>query len=91
MKLEELYAIINKRKKEMSENSYVSTLIKKGDDAILQKIGEEAIEVVIAAKSQDKQRIIEEVADLYFMTLMMLVSKKIGIGSIFEELDKRKK
>ncbi len=75
----------------MSENSYVSTLIKKGDDAILQKIGEEAIEVVIAAKCQDKQRIIEEVADLYFMTLMMLVSKKISIGSIFEELDKRKK
>ena len=41
MRLEDLYSIISQRKKEMSENSYVSTLIKKGDDAILQKIGEE--------------------------------------------------
>lgn len=91
MKLEELYTIISKRKKELPKNSYVASLIKQGENAVLQKIGEEATEVIIAAKGKNDQRVIEEVADLYFMTLILLAVKNISLEKIFNELEKRRK
>lgn len=91
MRLEDLYAIITKRKKGMLKGSYVVSLIKQGEDAILQKIGEEATEVILAAKGKNKKRIVEEIADLYFMTIVLLAAQGISIESIFEELDIRHK
>lgn len=91
MKLEELYAIIRKRISELPDNSYVASLYKKGEDAILQKIGEEATEVIIAAKGKKKQRVIEEIADLYFMSLVLLVAEEISLEKIYQELKKRRK
>ncbi len=91
MTLNKLYSIISERIKKQPKNSYVADLAKKGEDAILQKIGEEATEVLIAAKGESKQRVIEETADLYFMTLILLAYKKISVEDIFQELERRKR
>lgn len=91
MKLEELYSIITQRLKTKPDNSYIATLAKTGEDGILQKIGEEATEVIIAAKGKSKRRIIEEIADLYFMTLVLMASENISLQEIYSELESRKK
>lgn len=73
----------------MPDNSYVASLFTKGTDAIIQKVGEEAVEVVIAAKSSDRKRIIEESTDLIFHLLTLLVSRDVTLGDIREEFEKR--
>jgi len=90
MTLEELYNTILSRKKEMPEGSYVVSLFRDGDDRIIQKVGEEAVEVVIAAKNESQERIISEVADLTFHTLILLASRGIKPSEILSELEKRK-
>ena len=75
----------------MPDGSYVASLFKAGQDKIIQKVGEEAIEVIIAAKNENKQRIICEVADLWFHILVMLVNFDIGPDEIMKELDNRNK
>lgn len=90
MILEKLYKMIENRKKEMPKDSYVASLFKKGKDRIIQKVGEESTEVIIAAKNESKQRIISEVADLLFHLLVMLSLFKITPRDILKELDKRK-
>ncbi len=90
MTLEDLYKIIEDRKEKLPEDSYVASLFKKGNDAIIQKIGEEATEVVIAAKNESKTRVVSEVADLTFHTLVLLAALEIKPEEILEELDKRK-
>ena len=89
MTLEELYNTIMSRKEEMPEGSYVASLFRDGEDRIIQKVGEEAVEVVIAAKNESRERIISEVADLTFHTLVLLASKGVKLSEIFAELDKR--
>ncbi|MBI5614432.1 phosphoribosyl-ATP diphosphatase [Candidatus Gottesmanbacteria bacterium] len=91
MKLEQFYEIITERKKTMPDNSYVASLFREGCDRIIQKIGEEATEVVIAAKNSDKKRLIEEISDLWFHMLVLLASKNISLDEINEELEKRQK
>lgn len=91
MTLDDLYIIISNRIKKRPKDSYIVSLIDQGEDAILQKIGEEATEVIIAAKGKKKQRIVEEAADLYFMTLILMAFKKIHLNKILEELEKRHK
>ena len=91
MILEELYAIIRKRVKELPQGSTVASLVKKGEDRVIQKVGEEAVEVLVAAKGTSKKRIIEEMSDLYFMTLILLAVKNITLGEVFAELTKRRK
>lgn len=73
----------------MSEKSYVASLLQKGEDAVVQKIGEEATEVIIAAKNKNKQQIIYEAADLWFHLLVLLVTFDISIVDIDDELMKR--
>ena len=89
MTLDELYKIIIDRKKELPENSYVASLFKSGSDRIIQKVGEEATEVVIAAKNDSKERLISEVADLMFHTLVLLAVKEISLEQICSELGQR--
>lgn len=91
MTLEELYKIIEERKKKMPTDSYVASLFRDGEDRIIQKVGEEATEVVIAAKNKDRKRIIEEIADLWFHTLILLSLKKINPLNVFVELKRRSK
>lgn len=90
MTLEELYKVILDRKKNLPKDSYVASLFRKGRDCIIQKVGEEAMEVVIAAKNRTREKIIYEVADLWFHTLVLLADRRITIPEILAELEKRK-
>jgi phosphoribosyl-ATP pyrophosphohydrolase len=89
MKLNKLYNIIQNRKENPTERSYIASLFRQGSDRIAQKIGEEATEVVIAAKNKSKQRIVSEVADLWFHTLILLSDKNITVEDIETELARR--
>jgi len=73
----------------MPKDSYVATLFRLGEDRIIQKVGEEATEVVIAAKNKNKQRIISETADLLFHLLVLLSFKNITLTNIEKELESR--
>jgi phosphoribosyl-ATP pyrophosphohydrolase len=63
--------------------------IQRSKDRIIQKTGEEATEVVIAAKNKSRERLVSKVADLWFHSLILLASSNITIGEIIEELKKR--
>jgi len=89
MKINKLLEIIQDRKQKMPKNSYVASLFRLGEDKIVQKVGEEAIEVVIAAKNKNKKRIISEVADLLFHLLILLVYTGISASDIEKELESR--
>ncbi|MCJ7472109.1 MAG: bifunctional phosphoribosyl-AMP cyclohydrolase/phosphoribosyl-ATP diphosphatase HisIE [Actinobacteria bacterium] len=89
--LQELYAVIMERILEKKEDSYTYSLHKKGLEEIMKKIGEEAIEVIIASKHQDKKDIIYETGDLIYHLLVLLVEKKIMLEEIFDELRSRRK
>lgn len=91
MKFQDLFSIIKNRRNERPENSYTSSLFKQGEDRIVQKVGEEAVELIIAAKGKSQQRIIEEMADLYFMSLVLLAYKNIELNEVINELERRKK
>lgn len=91
MTLDELYKVIEDRKNKKPEGSYVASLFEEGPDRITQKVGEEAVEVVIAANGSEKERLVSEMADLWFHCLVLLASRDIKPSEILEELDKRKK
>lgn len=91
MILDDLYKLIKERIKTLPDNSYVAKLYKEGNDRILQKMGEESVEVLIAAMNKNKKRIVEEMADLYFMTLLVMTVKGISPEDVYKELKKRKK
>jgi len=85
----ELENILKKRKRELPENSYTSSLFRDGIDRILKKVGEEAGEVIIAAKNSDNKELIHEIADLLFHTQMLLVERNLSMRDIVNELKKR--
>lgn len=87
--INKLYRIIQNRKQKMPKNSYVASLFSLGEDKIIQKVGEEAIEVVIAAKNENRKRVVSEVADLMFHLLILLVSQNITLKNIEKELESR--
>lgn len=89
MKLDELYAVICARRDNPDEKSYTVSLMKAGEDEILKKIGEEAVEVVLAGKGQGDQRLVEEVADLAYHTLVLLAYRGLTPQAIEEEMEKR--
>ncbi len=89
--LEQLYQTLESRKMANPASSYTARLFEAGEDEILKKIGEEAIEVLLAAKGQGDSRIIEETADLTYHLLVLLVSRGITLDQIQEELKKRQK
>lgn len=87
--LEELYAIIKGRKEAPKEGSYTNYLFDKGLDKILKKVGEEATEVVIAAKNENPQELVYETADVLYHLLVLLVEKGVSYEAILEELASR--
>lgn len=89
MKLGKLYTIIEERKKRMPKDSYVASLFAGSKDRIIQKIGEEATEVIIAAKNNGRRKLISELADLWFRLLILMVDKNITLEDIEIELEKR--
>ena len=87
--LEELYAIIKGRKETPKEGSYTNYLFDRGLDKILKKVGEEATEVVIAAKNEDPQELVYETADVLYHLLVLLLEKGFSYEAILEELASR--
>ncbi len=87
--LVELAETLESRKNADPGASYVASLYDKGLDEILKKIGEEATETIIAAKSGEKTAIIHETADLWFHTLVMLAQQGLGPDDILSELSRR--
>lgn len=87
--LQQLALVLEQRKQESPESSYVASLYAKGLDSILKKIGEEATETVIAAKGGDKKQIIYETADLWFHCMVMLADQDLSPEDVLEELQRR--
>ena len=87
--LEQLAAVLEERKTQDPQKSYVAGLYAKGLDSILKKIGEEATETVIAAKGGDHGQIVYEMADLWFHCLVLLAQQGLGPGSVTSELQRR--
>ena len=84
-----LAEVLEARKAADPESSYVARLYGKGLDAILKKIGEEATETVMAAKDGEGSRIVAEVADLWFHTLVLLAHQGLQPGQVLGELERR--
>jgi phosphoribosyl-ATP pyrophosphohydrolase/phosphoribosyl-AMP cyclohydrolase len=89
--LERLFEVINERIRNPTQKSYVSRLTAKGEDAVLQKIGEEAVEIVLAAKEDNHKEITHEAADVLFHIMVLFAQKGINLTRIFEELERRHK
>ena len=87
--LQQLAQILEQRKQEPADKSYVASLYAKGLDSILKKIGEEATETVIAAKGGDKKQIIYETADLWFHCMVLLADQGLGPDDVLQELQRR--
>lgn len=89
MDLDKLYAIICDRRDNPTAESYTARLMEAGEDEIVKKVGEEAIEVILAAKSQGDQRVVEEVSDLVYHVLVLLSYRRITPEAIRAELEER--
>ncbi|MEJ2757860.1 MAG: phosphoribosyl-ATP diphosphatase [Anaerolineales bacterium] len=89
--LNELYEIVKDRKENPVDGSYTNLLLEKGYERIAQKVGEEAVEVIIAAGRQGRQRLIEESADLLYHWMVLLISQGVSLKEVEAELEKRHK
>jgi phosphoribosyl-ATP pyrophosphohydrolase/phosphoribosyl-AMP cyclohydrolase len=87
--LSALYSLVVGRQKERPAGSYTTKLFDAGIDTIVQKVGEEAVETVIAAKNNTPERVVEETADLLYHLIVMLVAKGITLDEIRQELARR--
>lgn len=87
--LSQLAQVLEERKQAAPDSSYVAKLYGKGLDAILKKIGEEATETVMAAKDGDKEKIVYEVADLWFHSLVLLAQQNLHPQDVLKELERR--
>jgi phosphoribosyl-ATP pyrophosphohydrolase len=91
MSIQWLFEVIQSRKENPAEKSYTSSLFAEGLTKIAQKVGEEGTEVVVAALAQEDQRLIQEVADLTYHTLVLLSARGLTPADVLAELEKRHK
>lgn len=89
MSIQWLFDVIEDRKNNPNEKSYTTSLFIEGLPRIAQKVGEEGTEVVVAALAQEDERLIEEVADLTYHTLVLLSARGLRPDQVFAELEKR--
>ena len=89
MTLEELFGIVLDRQASPPPGSYTARLLAAGEDEIMKKLGEEAIEVILAAKGQGDERLISEMADLYYHSLVLLAARGLTLSAVEAELDAR--
>lgn len=87
--LAQLTDILEQRKTAAPDSSYVASLYGKGLDTILKKIGEEATETVMAAKDGDSEKLVYEVADLWFHTMVLLADQGLSADDVLVELGRR--
>ena len=90
MVVDDLYKIIQDRKKSGEEGSYTKYLFEKGTDKILKKVGEECTEVIIASKGNDKQEIVNEICDLAYHILVLMADQDVNIEEVKNELINRR-
>jgi phosphoribosyl-ATP pyrophosphohydrolase len=88
--LNEVYDVIEDRRKNPKEGSYTSYLFEKGLDKILKKVGEEASEVIIGAKNERKEEVQYEIADLLYHIMVLMVQQGLTWDDITAELEKRR-
>lgn len=91
MSIQWLFDVIRSRRENPSADSYTSQLLRGGLPRIAQKVGEEAAETVVAALAQDDQRLVEEVADLTYHTLVLLAARNLSPDDVQAELERRHK
>jgi len=87
----ELFAIIQGRKANPKPGSYTNSLFDAGLPRMAQKVGEEGTEVVVAALSQENERLIEEIADLTYHVMVLMTAKGVTLEDVARELEKRHK
>jgi len=90
--LDELFAVIEDRKARLPEDSYTASLFthENGDDAILEKVGEESTEVLLAAKNDDAEALAHESADLVYHLLVLLAANDLDLADLRAELRERR-
>jgi phosphoribosyl-ATP pyrophosphohydrolase len=90
--LDELFAVIESRKEELPEGSYTTSLFthEKGENAVLEKLGEETTELLLAAKDDDGEEVAHEAADLVYHLLVLLSMKGMDVADLRAELAKRR-
>jgi phosphoribosyl-ATP pyrophosphohydrolase len=90
--LDELYAVIEDRKETLPEDSYTASLFthEKGENAVLEKLGEETTELVLAAKDGDSDAVAHESADIVYHLLVLLSMQDISLEELREELRDRR-
>ncbi len=86
----ELFQLLQDRQVHPRVGSYTNELLDSGEDEIVKKIGEEAIEVILAAKGQGNERLVEETADLIYHVLVLLVVRNLTWQDVLSELDSRR-
>ena len=89
--LTQLYALIEERERDRPDDSYTTYLFEQGIDKILKKVGEESAETIIAAKNEDKGLFVNEVSDLIYHLLVLLVARGVTLDQIRDELARRRK
>jgi len=89
--LTRLYELIQSRERERPNGSYTTYLFEEGIDKILKKLGEESAETIIAAKNDDRARLVSEVSDLVYHLLVLLVARGVSLGEIANELEQRRR
>ncbi len=87
--LDQLFATIESRKMNAPTASYTAKLFASGENEIVKKVGEEAIEVVVATKGEDNARVVSEMADLIYHSMVLLASRGILWRAVEEELARR--
>jgi phosphoribosyl-ATP pyrophosphohydrolase len=87
--LQRLTETLEARKQASPESSYVAKLFSRGEDAILKKIGEEAIELILASKEGDRSHLVYETADLWFHCMVLLAQHGVSAADVLNELARR--
>jgi phosphoribosyl-ATP pyrophosphohydrolase len=87
--INQLFSTIQSRKAEMPEGSYTAFLFEKGENEVLKKIGEEAIEIIIAARGEGDDRVLYESADLIYHLLVLLAARDLTWEQVEAELEER--
>ncbi len=88
--LNELYSVIESRKRERPEGSYTSYLFEQGLDKILKKLGEESSETIIAAKNEDRDALVRESCDLLYHLLVLFAEREVSLAEVRDELARRR-
>ncbi|MFC6731551.1 MULTISPECIES: phosphoribosyl-ATP diphosphatase [unclassified Haladaptatus] len=90
--IDELFALIESRKEELPEGSYTTSLFthEKGENAVLEKLGEEVTELILAAKDDDHDELAHEAADIVYHMLVLLSMKDMDVADLRAELNARR-